>query len=520
MRGVVKQAGSASSPLQLDGESLTLESFLEVAFGSRQVTLAEGARRKVLASRAVIERLLESGASVYGVTTGFGQLSDRNIPHDQLRTLQANLVRATACGVGEPLSEAETRGMMLLRANVLARGLSGVRDVAIELLCAMLNRRVHPVVPSRGSVGASGDLAPLAHLALVLMGEGEAAYAGRPMPGAEALSRASLAPVVLEAKEGLALLNGTQAMLAVGLIALHEAEILADTADVAGALSLDALRGTPAAFDERIHAARPHPGQRESARHLLRMNEGSEIRESHRSREADPRIQDAYSLRCMPQVHGAARDAIGHVRRVLEVELNSATDNPLVFAEGAGGSEVLSGGNFHGQPVALVLDFLALALCSLAGISERRTERLVNPSLNEGLPAFLAVNPGLESGFMVAQVTAAALVSENKVLAHPASADSITTSGNKEDFVSMGMGAALKLKHVVENTRHVLAIEALCAAQGLDCRAPLRTGPRGRRAHELIRSVSPRITSDRSLSADIEAVARLISSARLRSMLE
>lgn len=509
-----------SAPLKLDGHSLTVESFLQVVFDGREVTLAEEARRNVAVSRAVIERMVEAGSAVYGVTTGFGQLSDRGIPREQLRNLQMNLVRSTACGVGEPLDEVETRGMMLLRANVLARGLSGVRDTGIDLLCAMLNRRVHPVVPSRGSVGASGDLAPLAHLALVLIGEGEAVFEGQRTSGIEALGRAGLTPLALEAKEGLALLNGTQAMLAVGLIALHQAQILVDTADVSGALTLDALLGTPAAFDERIHAARPHPGQLTSARNLLRMNEGSEIRESHRSREGDPRIQDAYSLRCMPQVHGAIRDAVSYVRRVLEVELNSATDNPLVYADDAGGGEVLSGGNFHGQPVALALDFLALALTSLAGISERRIERLVNPSLNEGLPAFLATNPGLESGFMMAQVTAAALVSENKVLSHPASADSITTSGNKEDFVSMGMGAALKLKKVVGNTRHVLAIEALCAAQGLDYRAPLRTSPRGRRACELIRSVAPALTADRSLSADVEAVARFISSGHLRTVLD
>ena len=508
------------STLQLDGRSLTFDSFHEVVFDGRAVALAEEARRGVAASRAVIERLVDSGAVVYGVTTGFGQMSDRRISHQQLRALQVNLVRSTACGVGEPLEEAETRGMLLLRANVLAAGFSGVREALVDLLCEMLNRRVHPVVPSRGSVGASGDLAPLAHLALALMGEGEALYEGARLPASEALRAAGLAPIELQAKEGLGLLNGTQAMLSLGLISLRQAEILADTADVIGGLTLDALRGTPAAFDARIHAVRPHPGQQQSARNLLQMNEGSEIRESHRSLEADPRIQDAYSLRCMPQVHGAARDAVAHVRRVLEIELNSATDNPLIFAVDPGVGEVLSGGNFHGQPVALALDFLALALQTLAGISERRTERLVNPFLNEGLPAFLASEPGLESGFMTPQVVAAALVSENKVLAHPASADSITTSGNKEDFVSMGMGAALKLKQVARNTCLVLAAEALCAAQALDYRAPLRTGPRGRRACELIRSVSPRLTTDRPLAPDLDAAAALIGSGRLRAVLE
>jgi histidine ammonia-lyase len=508
----------AVEALLIDGRSLTLRDYLEVVFERRPVALDGEARGRVRESRAVIERLVESGAAVYGVTTGFGQLSDTRIAHEQLHDLQVNLVRSHASGVGPALDEAESRGMLLLRANVLAGGLSGVRAEAIDLLCGMLNAGIHPLVPSQGSVGASGDLAPLAHLALVMIGEGEACYRGTRLPGGEALRMAGLAPLELQAKEGIGLLNGTQGMLAIGLLALRQAEILADTADVVGALTLDALRGTPAAFDPRIHQARPHPGQIESARNLLRMSEGSEIRESHRSSESDPRLQDAYSLRCMPQVHGAVRDVISHARRVLEIELNSATDNPLVFA--TGGGEVVLGGNFHGQPVAFALDFLALALTSLAGISERRLERLVNPSLNESLPAFLAGSPGLESGLMISQVVAAALVSENRVLAHPASADSITTSGNKEDFVSMGMGAALKLKRVVANARYVLAAEALAAAQGLEYRAPLRTGPRGRRALELIRSASPPLTRDRSLAPDLEAVSQLIASGRLCAVLD
>lgn len=504
-------------PLRLDGLTLTRRGFSDVVFGGREAALDFSARAKAEASHAVIERIVESDANVYGVTTGFGQLSDRHIGRDQVRTLQVNLVRSHACGVGEPLDEPETRGMLLLRANALAQGHSGVRTAVIDLLCAMLNHRVHPVVPSRGSAGASGDLAPLAHIALVLIGEGEALHDSVRLSGRDALARAGLQPLALEAKEGIGLLNGTQAMLAVGLIALEQAEVLADSADIIGALTLDALRGTPVAFDERIHRARPHPGQLRSAENLRRLNEGSEIRESHRDARFDPRVQDAYSLRCMPQVHGAVRDAITHAARVFEIEMNSATDNPLVFADTG---EVLSGGNFHGQPLALALDFLALALTSLAGISERRIERLVNPFLNEGLPPFLARQAGLESGLMVAQVTAAALVSENKVLAHPSSADSITTSGNKEDFVSMGMGAALKLKRVVENTRTVLGIEALCAAQGLDYRAPLRTGRRARRAHELVRSVSPPLTSDRPLAPDIATVSGLIGEGRLLGALE
>lgn len=491
--------------MQIDGNSLTLTAFEDVVVRGAPVALAAAARERMLRSRAVVERLVATNATVYGVTTGFGLLADRHIGGDQLRTLQLNLVRSHACGVGAPLSEHETRGLMLLRANVLAKGFSGVRPVVAELLCEMLNQRVHPVIPSRGSVGASGDLAPLAHLALAIIGEGESG---------EALRRAGLQPLQLEAKEGLGLLNGTQAMLALGLLALIEAERLAGTADVIGAMSLDALKGTDTAFDPRLHdLTRPHPGQIESAANLRRLIEGSKIRASHRDPTADPRVQDAYSLRCMPQVHGAARGVIQHVRAVFEVEINSATDNPLVFDP-----DVLSGGNFHGQPLALALDYLAMGLASLAGISERRIERLVNPTLNEDLPAFLAKDPGLESGLMEAHVVAASLVSENKTLAHPASVDSITTSGNKEDFVSMGMGAALKLRQVVENTRHVLAIEAICAAQALDFREP-KSSPHLEQAKSAIRSACPRLETDRSLSTDIAAVAQLIAEGKLAAVL-
>ncbi len=490
--------------LELDGNSLTLTAFEDVVVRGAPVSLAASARERMLRSRAVVERLVATNATVYGVTTGFGLLSDRHVGGDQLRTLQLNLVRSHACGVGDSLSERETRGLMLLRANVLAKGYSGVRPAVAELLCEMLNRRVQPPIPSRGSVGASGDLAPLAHLALAIIGEGE---------GGEALRRAGLQPLQLEAKEGLGLLNGTQAMLALGLLHLLEAERLAATADVLGAMSLDALKGTDTAFDPRLHdVTRPHPGQVESAANLRRLIEGSQIRASHRDPKDDPRVQDAYSLRCMPQVHGAARGVIQHVRSVFEVEMNSATDNPLVF------DEVLSGGNFHGQPLALALDYLAIGLASIAGISERRIERLVNPTLNEDLPAFLAKNPGLESGMMEAQVVAASLVSENKTLAHPASVDSITTSGNKEDFVSMGMGAALKLRQVVENTRHVLAIEAICAAQALDFREQ-KSSPRLEQAKSTIRSASPRLETDRVLSTDIAAVAQLIAEGKLAAVL-
>jgi len=420
--------------------------------------------------------------------------------------------------------------MMLLRANSLSKGYSGVRAATIDTLCEMLNRGVTPFVPSQGSVGASGDLAPLAHLALSMIGEGECLdEKSIRIASAEALRRAQIKPLVLEAKEAVSLINGTQGMLALGVLALIGAETLVDSADVIGALTLDALRGTDVAFDERIHKVRPHSGQLETASNLRKLLEGSQIRESHR---VCTRVQDAYSLRCIPQVHGAVRDTLAHCREVMEIEINSAVDNPLVFPSaahvGTGASpaqverssaasdgDILSGGNFHGEPIAFVLDFLGIALSALAGISERRLERLVNPALNEGLPPFLAAGAGLNSGFMMAQVTAAALVSENKVLAHPASVDSITTSGNKEDYVSMGMTASLKLKRIVENTRNVLAIEAMAAAQALDFLAPLRTSKRLQSAHAAIRSVSPTMDKDRVMYGDFAHIADVIAARKL-----
>jgi histidine ammonia-lyase len=499
-----------------------------VAHGSRTVVLAPSARAAVERSRRIVDEAVARGAVVYGVTTGFGNFADVVIPKDKLRELQLNLVRSHAAGVGELLDEADTRALMLLRANVLAKGFSGVRPETLALLLQMINRRVHPLVPSQGSVGASGDLAPLAHLALGLVGEGNCSHEGRPQTASTALAAAGLAPVVLEAKEGLALINGTQLMTAVGGLALLEAGRLARAADIVGALTLDVLKGTDVAFDPRIHAARPHPGQAASARNLTKVLAGSAIRESHRD---CGKVQDAYSLRCIPQVHGAVRDTLAHCRRVFEIEMNSAVDNPLVFpaAKKIGGpkpamgapvaGDVISGGNFHGEPVAFALDFLAIALSALAGISERRLERLVNPSLNEDLPPFLAAGAGLNSGFMMPQVTAAALVSENKVWSHPASVDSITTSGNKEDFVSMGMTAANKLQRVVENTRNVLAIEALAVAQALDFRVPLKTSKRGQAAHKAIRAVSPTVAQDRVLTEDFRRVAELISSGELADVL-
>jgi len=509
------------SALHINGNDLTLEAVREVAQINerRPVLLSADAREAVDRARAVVDEIVASNKLAYAITTGVGKLSDVRIAGDQIRELQVNLVRSHAAGVGEPLSVAETRAMMLLRANSLAKGYSGVRAVVIDTLCEMLNRGVTPFVPSQGSVGASGDLAPLAHLALALIGEGECVdAAGARIPSGDALKRAQVKPLVLEAKESISLINGTQAMLAVGTLALLTAEILVDSADVLGGLCCDALKGTDAAFDERIHKARPHSGQMKTAANLRKMLEGSQIRESHRE---CGRVQDAYSLRCIPQVHGAVRDTLAHCRAVFETEANSAVDNPLVFITDARNfkGDVISGGNFHGEPLAFALDFLGIVLSALAGISERRIERLVNPALSEGLPPFLAHGAGLNSGFMLPQVTAAALVSENKVLAHPASVDSITTSGNKEDFVSMGMTAALKLKRIVENTRNVLAIEAMAVAQAIDFLAPLKTSKRGQAAHAAIRSVCPTVDKDRVMYKDFARLAELIGGGKVAEVI-
>jgi len=505
--------------LHIDGNNLTLENVREVAVARRPVLLSPDARELVDRARAVVDEIVAGNKVAYAITTGVGKLSDVRIAGDQIRELQVNLVRSHAVGVGAPLPVAETRAMMLLRANSLAKGHSGVRAVVIDTLCEMLNRGVTPVVPSQGSVGASGDLAPLAHLALTLIGEGECFdEKGARISSAEALKRTQIKPLVLESKETISLINGTQAMLAIGTLALLAAETLVDTADVLGGLSCDALKGTDTAFDERIHKARPHSGQMQSAANLRRMLEGSQIRESHR---ACGRVQDAYSLRCIPQVHGAVRDTLAHCRSVFETEANSAVDNPLVFFADPNdsGGDVISGGNFHGEPLAFALDFLAIAMSALAGICERRIERLVNPALSEGLPPFLAPGAGLNSGFMMAQVTAAALVSENKVLAHPASVDSITTSGNKEDYVSMGMTAALKLQRVVENTRNVLAIEAMAVAQAVDFLAPLKTSKPGQAAHAAIRSVCATMEKDRVMYQDLARIAELIASGKIAESL-
>ena len=492
--------------LVLNGQPLTLAEIEAVSLDGHRVAIAPAALARVAESRALIEEILHRGETVYGVNTGFGKLSYVRIPDESLAQLQTNLVRSHAGGVGQPLSEAEARAMLVLRANVLAKGFSGCRTELVELLVAMLNAGVHPVIPEKGSVGASGDLAPLAHLALVVIGEGEAFYKGERLAGGEAMRRAGLQPIKLAAKEGLALLNGTQAMTAVGGLAMARGVRLARLADLAGAMSLEALLGTPAAFDARIHQARPHPGQIAVGAHLLELLEGSEIRDSHR--EDDERVQDAYCLRCMPQVHGAVRGALDHVRSVLEIESGSATDNPLVFP--GANAAVISGGNFHGAPIAYAFDYAAIVLTDLAGITERRIDRLTNVDISEGLPAFLSPDPGLSSGFMMAQIVAAALTNECQVLAHPSSASSIPTDGGKEDHVSMGMTGALKLRQIVENAERVVGIELMCAAQGLECRRPLKSSASIERAYETVRNIVPRLEQDRVLSGDMEAMAAAV----------
>jgi len=510
-RAVASERNTVSDVV-LGEHELTLERIDSVARRGAAVRIAPAARARMAASRAVIESVLAGGAaapSVYGVNTGFGALAEVRISPAEIRALQKNLVRSHSCGLGAPLPRDAVRAMMLLRAAVLTRGHSGARPEVAELLCRMLAAGVHPVIPSRGSVGASGDLAPLAHLALGMMGEGHVELGGQLLPAAEALARAGLAPLAFEAKEGLTLLNGTQHMTAVGGLALFDAEQTCLVADIAGAMSLEALKGTVRAFDERILAARPQPGQMASGALLRRLLADSDIAESHRD---CGKVQDPYSLRCMPQVHGAARDVLAFARGVLEREAGATTDNPLVFVDPSvpHGGEILSGGNFHGQPVALALDAAAPAVAELASISERRVEQLVNPHLSSGLPPFLAPESGLHSGFMIAQVAAAALVSENKILAHPASVDSIPSSAGREDHVSMGATAALKLAQVHDHVRDVLAIELLAAAQGLDLRRPLQPARMLKAAHAHLRSAVPPMMVDRPLYEDIRAIRALI----------
>jgi histidine ammonia-lyase len=493
-----------TTPVLLDGNSLTIDDVFSVAAHAAPVKLAPAARDRANQSRRHVDALVARKAVAYGVTTGFGKLSDVVIPPERLAELQVNLVRSHASGVGASLPEREVRAMMLLRANVIAKGLTGARPALAELLIDMLNAGLHPSVPEQGSVGASGDLAPLAHLALALIGEGELHRKEGSGPAADVLREFNLEPVVLAPKEGITLINGTQAHTASAALAVVDAHRLWHVAHVAGAMSLEALKGTPVAFDERIQNARGQLGQAASASLLRDLLAESEIRESHR--EGDSRVQDPYSLRCMPQVHGPVLDALDFASGVIGREINAATDNPLVVE----GGELLSGGNFHGQSVAMALDFMAIALTNLATISERRTDRLVNPDLNEGLPAFLSPDAGANSGFMMAQVTAAALASECKVLSHPASVDTIPTDGNKEDVVPMAMGAAWKLRRVVQNVRNVLAIELMCAAQGIDYRAPLKPGRGVARAHATVRGIVEPLGRDRVLAGDIAALADAI----------
>ena len=506
----------------LDGEHMTLEDVAVIAAAWNnparvRVSIAPLAWERVRRSRQVVEDFLAQGAVIYGVTTGFGAFKDRLIPPDQVQQLQRNILMSHAVGVGPPLDEPTVRAMMAVRVNALAKGFSGVRPQTIQMLLDMLNRGVHPVVPSQGSLGASGDLAPLAHMGLVLIGLGEAIYQGERLPGGEALRRAGLQPLTLEAKEGLALTNGTAFMCAIGALTTLQAENLSKVADIAGCLSLEALHGTPLAFDERIHAVRPHPRQVECAAYLRRLIAGSTF-----TRPFDPlNVQDAYTLRCIPQVHGAVRDAILYARWVLEIEINSATDNPLIFVDDEGNAEVISGGNFHGEPLAIAMDYLALALTELGNISERRLTRLTDEASNrETLPAFLIKHGGLNSGFMLPQYTAAALASENKVLAHPASVDTIPTSANMEDHVSMGPIAARHAKAIADNVERILSIELFAAAQGIDFRREV-LGPQARLgrgtaiAYQLIRERVPFLENDAIMYPYMEAVWELVHSGEL-----
>jgi histidine ammonia-lyase len=497
--------------LTINCQPLTIADIVLVARSSGQVHLGRDAVVAMESSRALVERLVAEKQIVYGVTTGFGKFADRVIPVDSLETLQHNLIVSHSVGVGEPLPEDVVRAMMVLRAASLAQGYSGIRPQTVQSLLDMLNAGIVPVVPSKGSLGASGGPASPAHLALVLIGLGEAWYGGGIVSGARALEAAGLPPVRLTAKEGLALINGTQMMTAIGCLLVSDARNLVEVADIAGAMSLEAVRGTNRAFDSRVQQVRPHPGQIAAGESLRRLTHGSELMHSHR--HDTHKVQDPYSLRCMPQVHGATRDALSYVESVVATEVNSVTDNPLLFTERG---DVISCGNFHGQPLALALDFLGIALAELGSISERRTEAMLDPNFSE-LPPFLTVHGGVDSGFMVSQYTAAALVSENKVLAHPASVDSIPTSANQEDHVSMGATAALKARSIQQNVEIVLAIELLCACEGIDYRRPLRTSEPLEAVHALVRGEVPHLDADRTLYPDINAATAMIRTGRVRA---
>lgn len=492
-----------ASVLYIDGDSLTLLNVESVSLGQVKVEVSKGAIEKIQASRKVVENIINSGKVIYGINTGFGALSKITIPHDQIQDLQLNLIRSHCCGVGPIFDIPTTRAIMLLRANTLTKGFSGVRLKLINTLLEMLNKGVHPRIPSKGSVGASGDLAPLAHLASVLIGEGEAEYKGNILSGAEAMKQAGIEPITLEAKEGLALINGTQVMTAVGVLNLIKGVRLCRIADISGAMSLDAMKGTPKACYPEIHRIRPHKGQIATANNILKLTHDSQIIQSH---VLCDRVQDPYSIRCIPQVHGATKDTFDYVESVLETEVNSATDNPLVFAETG---EVLSGGNFHGQPVAVAMDFLAIGLSELANISERRIDKLLAPMFS-GLPIFLTENNGLNSGLMITQYTAAALVSENKMYATPNCVDSIPTSCDKEDHVSMGTNSARKIEPILYNTSNVIAIELLCGCQALDYCKPYKPGKGIQAAYDAIRETVPAVVEDRAFNIDIEKIYNLI----------
>lgn len=497
----------------IDGNSLTIEEFIQITRGRKKIALSEEAIKRVNESRALVDKLVDENKVVYGITTGFGKFSDVVITGDETRELQRNLIVSHACGVGEPLPEDIVRGIMLLRINALAKGYSGIRISTLNTLIEMLNKGVHPIIPEKGSLGSSGDLAPLAHMVLVMLGEGEAIFKGKRMSGKEALEKANIKPVELTSKEGLALINGTQVMTSVGAHVIYDSIILSKTADIAASLTIEALNGIIDAFDMRIQKVRPHKGQIDTSKNLLKLLENS----SMVSHQGEIRVQDAYALRCIPQVHGASKDCFNYVKEKVEIEMNSATDNPLIFYEDG---EVISGGNFHGQPMALAFDFLGIGLSELGNISERRLERLVNPSLSNGLPAFLIKKGGLNSGFMIVQYSAASLVSENKILAHPASVDSIPSSANQEDHVSMGAIASRKAMEILKNVRKVLSMEILAACQGIDLRGNKGLGVGTNIVYNIIRENIDFLDEDRPMYEDINKCENIVKSGELVKKVE
>ncbi|NLY67214.1 MAG: histidine ammonia-lyase [Tissierellia bacterium] len=496
----------------IDGNTLSIDDFINVVRHGYKVELSKDAIEKVKNSRKIVDELIEELKAVYGITTGFGKFSDVTITKEETKLLQKNLIISHSCGVGKALDEEVVRGIMLLRANALAKGYSGIRLSTLNTLIDMLNKKVHPIIPEKGSLGSSGDLAPLSHMVLVMLGEGEAIYDGQILPGHEAMARAGIKPIELTSKEGLALINGTQAMTAIGGLTVYDSINLTKHADIISALTIEALNGIVDAYDYKLHRVRPHKGQINTAKNLLKLLDGSQMT----SKQGEIRVQDAYTLRCIPQIHGASKDAIEYVLEKVLIEFNSATDNPLIFADS---KEVISGGNFHGQPMALSFDFLGIALSEIANVSERRLERLVNPALS-GLPAFLTENGGLNSGFMIVQYSAASLVSENKVLAHPASVDSIPSSANQEDHVSMGTIAARKAREILNNTRKVLAMELLAACQAIDLRGKKGLGKGTEIAYNIVRKHIKVLEEDRIMYKDIDICEDIIKSCKILNKVE